>query len=846
MEGVMCPVECLADFGDLLSAKVMCHGTDVILSTRTENIFVFCVEERRVKSVLQFESPVTSLALSADQCSLCALCDNNLLYSTTVSPQPSSFSAEQGDDPALSVVSEDSVLVKDGNIRSIAVAEDILITVSLKESFWTFHFCELPRCLTSFTGFQNPAGFQVPAVTGFPQDDVDLQDRMSLAPTLTCFYPNSSPKGCARKHHPRLDPLLFRLLFGVDASLIDSPIILCGLPDGRLVFFPLFLPALTSSRGQQKAPTRIFYSLEQPVVFIGASVVGDHGPQCLVVIGQNGRILLISTNQRRSDGKTADCRFIEHMVQGPVVCACVDGEHLYYSTGTNLYCLSLSKILIASSSSSSSSSVTTVSEGDSTRPVRTVCLNVCRVIALTEPSISPAGCVQLLAVSLGGRLLQVTLPQDSDKAKVSRLTSSQAGQKIKDLLAGIGNVWERTTAVKQQLELKNNTLERLNRVLNICHLLLNSQKKTQEVCDLQPSFCCQAAAKWSTLLQKDSLVVTCTLENHTSYALDRGWTLCLQVQSSLSVSAGGSSRSYSFALTNLDCGQKAEVTLPLESERDLFLPVRIHCSLVYNLQSLLNPEEYRHLTTNDTSLSQLLTHTSCICLALNTLTLDWLDALQIGEPTTNADSIPKQISAWESINILLNSRRHHTTEPGMPKTAPHTVAVHISSELLRDRLSLQDCNAAQLCIAVLKWLLCGSSKSEGEMVVQNPVVCARGPDRQAVRLLTKEAILTDFRSDGPLSIVEVRVESVSMSAVCGLHHAVLRRVQALLNDSSAQPEKSAELRKQHLCNAVRHMESLYKDLQDLRDPAGGVLKTSTSESLFGLYLRLREKPMVIV
>lgn len=222
----------------------------------------------------------------------------------------SSLSAEQGDDPALSVVSEDSVLVKDGNIRSIAVAEDILITVSLKESFWTFHFCELPRCLTSFTGFQNPAGFQVPAVT----DDVDLQDRMSLAPTLTCFYPNSSPKGCACKQHPRLDPLLFRLLFGIDASLINSPIILCGLPDGRLVFFPLFLPALTSSRGQQKAPTRIFYSLEQPVVFIGASVVGDQGPQCLVVIGQNGRILLISTNQRRSDGKTADCSKVYSLI----------------------------------------------------------------------------------------------------------------------------------------------------------------------------------------------------------------------------------------------------------------------------------------------------------------------------------------------------------------------------------------------------------------------------------------------------------------------------------------------------------------------------------------------------
>lgn len=50
MEGMRCSVECWADFGDVLSASVMCHGPDVILSTRTEHIFVFSVQERRVKA----------------------------------------------------------------------------------------------------------------------------------------------------------------------------------------------------------------------------------------------------------------------------------------------------------------------------------------------------------------------------------------------------------------------------------------------------------------------------------------------------------------------------------------------------------------------------------------------------------------------------------------------------------------------------------------------------------------------------------------------------------------------------------------------------------------------------
>ncbi|KAF7705442.1 Fanconi anemia core complex-associated protein 100 [Silurus meridionalis] len=843
MEGARCLVECWADFGDLLSAKVICHGSGVILSTGTEHVLVFSGQERRVKTVLQFDSPVTSLALSADQCSLYALCENHLLYSTTLSSESSSFSSEQCDEPALSMVSSDSVLVKD--VLSFTVTEDILITVSLQDSFWTFHRYDLPHCSARSPVFHTHAGLQLPAVIGVFQNDVGSQVRMSSTPTMTCIYPNSSAKAHACKRHARLDPLLFRLLFGVDASLINSAVILSGLPDGRLVFFPLLLPALTSSRGEQKTPIRIFFSIEQPVVFIGTAVIEDQGPQCLVVIGQRGRILLIKANPRSSDGKAADCRFIEHMVQGPVVCACVDGDHLYYSTATNLFSLSLSKTV--TNSSSSSSSITAVTEGDSIRPESPVCLNVCRVIALTEPSISPAGNVQLQAVSLSGRLLQVTLPQDPYKANVSRLASAQAGQKIKDLLAGIGNVWERATVEKQQLELKNNTLKRLNHVLNICHLLLTCQKKDPEVCDQQPTISCQGAAKWSSLLQKDSLVLTCILENHSSCALDEGWNLCLQVDSNISVSAGGSSRTYSFALMKLDCGEKTEVTLPLDSDGDLFLPVQIHCSLVYSLQSYLNSEDYKQLSTSEPSLSQLLTRPDCIRLALNTLTLDWLDALRIGEPTPNGDHIPKQISIWQATRKFMSSRQVYTGEPEIPKATTHTVAIHISSELLRNRLSSHDCSSAGLCISVLKWLLCETSKTEGPEVVQSPVVCAKGPDGQAVRLLIKEVILSDFRFKGLLSVVEVQVESVSVAAVCGLHHAILRRVQALLKNASVKPGTPAELRGERLCEAVRHMERIYKDLQDFRDPADGVMKKrSTSDSLFHLYLQLREKPLVIL
>lgn len=41
--------------------------------------------------------------------------------------------------------------------------------------------------------------------------------------------------------------------------------------------------------------------------------------------------------------------------------------------------------------------------------------------------------------------------------------------------------------------------------------------------------------------------------------------------------------------------------------------------------------------------------------------------------------------------------------------------------------------------------------------------------------------LGDFCSDGPLEVLEIRVESSSVAAVCGLHHAILRRLQVLYN-----------------------------------------------------------------
>ncbi|KAL6475434.1 hypothetical protein MHYP_G00164740 [Metynnis hypsauchen] len=824
METLRCSVDCWADFGELLSGRVVHTGTEVLLTTGTSDLLVFSSQEKRVKSILQFDSPVTCLAVS-DKSRLYALCQSNGLYCTSFPQECSSQSVSaQKCDFSVSTISRDSIVIEDGKMQSFILVEGILVIVSLQESFWSFDLYKVPDCSTGAKVFRKHASIHVPQNT--------LGARIGSAPVLASIYPSkdSSSKGHTCQGHYLLEPLLFRLLFGVDAALVHSPVILCGLPDGRLLFFPLLLP----SWGEQKPRIRMLHSLEQPVTFMGTSIIGEQGPQCLVIVGQMGRILLIRARQTSSDGKAADCAFIEQTVQGPVVCACVNGEHLFYSTSKTLLALPLSK---TAASSAFSSLRAAEGERESIRQERSallsqsaVCLSVSRVIALAEPSVTPTGRVQLLVLSLSGRLLQVTLPQESDKDSVSQLTSSKVGQTVKDLLAGIGNVWERATSVKLQLQLKNNVLKRLNQVINICSLFLTYQKSSQEGKDCKPPISCHGVAKWSKLLQKEALVLTCTLENLSAYVLDQGWTLCIEVQSPHSLTAEGTSKTYSFALKKLDCGQKMEVSLPLESRGEEFVPVKIQCFLVYSLQSLVHKEDK-----------------SCISLALNTLTLDWLDCLRIGEPASHSE-IAKQNSVWEATCIFLSSRRIHTEEQPMPKTDHHVVAIQISCDLLKTGLGLRDCSSAALCVSVLNWLLFGMFETVGQKLVESAVVCVHGPDRQPVRLLTKEVTLSDVNSEGPLSVVEVQVQSSSMAAVFGLHHAVLQRVQGLLRDAPMKFANPGQLKGQRLCEAVRHAESLYKDLQDSQSSAafGGVMKTRTSESLFNLYLQLRENPLVIL
>ncbi|KAL1264443.1 hypothetical protein QQF64_004798 [Cirrhinus molitorella] len=831
MEAARCNVECLSEFSDCHSVRLIQDDTNVFLTSGDGGVLIFNVQERRVTTVMQFEALVISLALSEDKHRLYALCANGGLYCTPLPPQLSSSSVvmNKSSDSVLYTVPDDFIVLKSFFLQAFTIVEKILVTLSLHKSIWSFDLYEEPGSRP----LHKLAHFQVVTVNTCCSNTTDKEKSVSSPPVLTSIYPEGSTSVSTHQSdlHSHLEPHLFRLLFGVDASLVNSPVILCGLPDGRICCFPLLVPTLAGPTGERRSPVRVLQSLEQPVVFIGTCVSGEHGPQCLVAVGQRGKLLMVRSKQATLEGKKADYGFNEHSVRGPVLCACVDDKRLYYSSLNDLHALQLS------TTSSSSDTAGTESQ---LRALTSDSLGVCKVVALSGPYTNSTGSVQLFAVSLSGRLLQVNLPHGSEKGNVPRLPSSLAGQRVKDLLASIGNIWERAESLKHKLQEKNESLKRLNQVINVCSLLLDKDGNENE-CNTSTKhpISCRGVARWSSLLQRDSLTLACVLENSSGCTLEHGWTLCIQVHPlSKGPNMEASSRTYSFPFKKLDSGQKLNVTIPLESTCGLSLPAKIYCSLVFSLSALFSPE------ASSPGVSQLLTETSSISAPLSTLTVDWLDVLRLDGSFSHSNI--RHNTVTDGIQAFLRSRGALNKDADTTTAGPIAVTVRVSSELLKSKLQLSATSSAETCMSVLNWLV--SPEAIGQTLVQSRVVCAYSPDGCSVKIMAKEVTLGDICSDGPLEVLEIRVESTSVAAVCGLHHAILRRLQVLLRDSTVKCGHTKQLKAQSLFEAIRHVESLYKDLQDAQNQAAlrGTMKTKSSEILFPILLQLRANPLVIL
>ncbi|XP_029934260.1 Fanconi anemia core complex-associated protein 100 [Myripristis murdjan] len=888
MEG-RCAVETWAEFCAPSSACTprvkFTFGTDVLVCPGGDEVYVFSVQQRQITAVLQFPAPVCDLVHSPDQQLLYTACESGvyrvslpkLLSSVPGSP------ANTVSGPAELKISSDSLAVGEEGVSSLLLSGSVLVTLSQRDSLWQLTLYKTPASTRSASsGYEKLTELSLPVVS------VSLRDRMqghqtrgaAGRPVLICVHSSDEPQPppssqkTFKDGHFCLEPVLFKLLFGVDVALVKSPIIICGLPDGRLCFVPLHVPG---------SRIRVLHSLEQAVVFIGASVAmetGHGGARCLVAMGQQGKVLLIRSSEAgpETGGKVAG--FVEGCVSGPVVCGHAGQDRLYYSTGSDLLTLDLAR---GQADTGGPGQDETAGHGAVTPSAlrNPVSLNVCSIVALAGATHNTSGAVQLLALSASGRLQRITLPKRSEDTGLPSLPSAQVGQSVRDLLAAIGDVCERASYLKSIIKSKTQILQRLNQVLNISFLLMDRPNSEKHAVQENP-ISCHAVTRWSRLLQKDSLDLTCVLVNASPYVLERGWTFSVTLfPLSFSLTAGGenTSRTFSFPFLNLHPGEKLEVSLPLAAAGDSSFPMTVSCSLIFSLKSLLGEEEEASLLSNGDPVKSLLkSYGSCIRLALDTLTVDWLDALLVNRTTTshkNATSLSTDTLTMDSIQAFLNSCRGRRTGRGEggaesgsgPEREQYSARVWVSSELLSATLVLKGPDVdtqgptlapQSLCISLLDWLL-SQSPGRNQMELQgdkialgSSVVHAQAPDGHTVKLTAKEVNVGEEsvgQDGGSLAAVELQVESSSMAAVCGLHHAVLRRVQTLLQKRPEKAVSTVKVQALGLRQALQRAEGLLQQIHQNQIPAAfgmGLPRGQMTQSLLSVYRQLRENPLLII
>lgn len=298
---------------------------------------------------------------------------------------------------------------------------------------------------------------------------------------------------------------------------------------------------------------------------------------------------------------------------------------------------------------------------------------------------------------------------------------------------------------------KNQILKHLNQVLNITFLLTASTNGEEQLHVQEKPIRCYATTAWSRLLQKDSLNLTCVLDNSSPYVLEQGWTLSITVfPLSYSPSEGGenSSTNFSFAFHSIHPGETLEVSLPLAAAGEASFPMTVSCSLIYSLTSLLGVE-----AANLPGCPS-----SCFSLPLNTLTVDWLHALQVNSPVTTHEKATSQcnINVMDTIQAFLSSRQSRCSGGGKeecvskPEPEQYSASVRVSSELLNNTLAKssgldpqrQKLPSENVCLSLLEWLLSegpgGVRMGNRGDKISSSVVHAQAPNGHLVKLTAKE------------------------------------------------------------------------------------------------------------
>ncbi|KAM6163976.1 Fanconi anemia core complex-associated protein 100 [Rhynchocyon petersi] len=869
MAGAAPRVDCLAGFrcpaGGLAAGRprVLGLGPEVFVSTGGELVYVYDREARRPSAVYEFPAQVWHLELLAAHRALCVLCARGGVYCVPLPARSRSVDSAEGDGqadedlPSVVPVGPAACILPDPTLCAFTLLDDTLIAVTQGPATWKMQLFQ-PLCPGPDPGPGTQIG-EVAFPTGAPPaGPLGELPATHFLPVLCCVSPPTSGDSKAFT----LQGPLFGLLFGADATLLESPVVLCGFPDGQLCC--LVLKTLVTSRtapGDPRSLVRILHHLEEPVVFIGAlrtelqaqeaagaqGLLGeDSHADCLVALGHEGRTLAIKACRDEAGSLTPDLQ--EYRLSGPVLCAtCSEDGRVFLSTPSDLCLLDLTQGV----------DPTDPSQRGLPPLLCPTSLGMCGTAALFLSSRASTGDTELLALSTRGRLLACSLPLDPEAACPDRMTAIQAGQRIKDLLSGIGSVSERVFSLKKAVDQRNQALTCLHEALDVSCALLSRQGGPKPVV-------CSTTTAWGRQGLREELMATCRLENRGACSLGPGWAWCIQVLTSshaFELDTAGAATTYTIPVQQLAPGAQREVTLPLSSGEHGApdLPVTISCALFYSLRevvgSALAPPGSEEDPFCEACPPDLLPARDGVCLPLGQHTVDLLQCLRfpgLAEPSTQAEH--HTAPPTDPVDTFLGTCREQGSEPVGPaalraKYLPPSVAsVRVSAELLR--ASLEDVRAGvPLCSAALQWLLAENGAIDVVRARALSSVQGVGPDGVDIQLTVQEVAVTDLCPAGPIQAVEIQLASTSLANVCRAHHAVIGRIQTMVLEEAARGSSPPDLRLQFLRQIHTNHEALLREVQALRDRLSLEDEASaqtTAEQLLHVYRQLRSPSLVLL
>ncbi|XP_035890147.1 Fanconi anemia core complex-associated protein 100 [Phyllostomus discolor] len=873
MAGLAPRVDYLAGFsfpvGGLAAGKprVLRLGAEILLSTGRELVYVFDSGGRQLTAVYRFPGQVWHLEVLALRRMLFVLCAWSGVYCLSLDQAGRSVSQSERDEedsepPAPVIpVDPDACVLPDATLRAFTVLDGALVTLAQGTAQWKLQLFECPG-----PGQARPLGktgeVELSASTP-PAGGPGKPEAPRFLPVLCCV----SPPGCGASHGlqrgPRgfvLEGALFGLLFGMDATLLESPVVLCGLPDGQLCCVILkTLVTCSSAPGDPKALVRTLHHLEEPVIFIGAlrtEPLPEDGEDtrcdCLVALGHRGRTLAVKASRDGAGSPVPELR--EYCLPGPVLCAaCGRGGRVYHSTPTSLCLVDLARG--SAPWLGEEADVPAAGLGGLPSLLCPANLSICSVVTLTVSPRPPGGGTELLALSARGRLLTCHLEQSPEAPWPSRGTTMDTGRKIKDLLCSISTISERASSLRRAVEQRDQALTRLNEALNVSCALLSRREGPRPIS-------CTTTTAWGRRELRDVLTATCLLESSGGPRLGRGWVLCVQVLPGARApdpEAAGPAMTYTVPVDQLGPGGRREVTLALGPGEDgvLDLPVTVCCALFCSLQEALGgalaPSGSFGDASRDEDRPDTLPGPGGICLPLSEHTVDLLQGLRFpGLAVPPAQASGPSGPAPDPVDTFLEAccRPAGPEPPRATYLPPSMAAITVSAELLRAAWGGRFSGTSLSC-ATLQWLLAENASVDAVRARALSSIEGVAPDGTDVRLTVHEVAVADVCPTGPLQAAEIQVQSCSLASVCGVHGAVLRRMQRVVEEQAARGSSPPDLRMQHLHQTQASHEALLREVRMLRDQlceedgAGSRAATAT-ERLLRVYRQLRSPGLLLL